>query len=169
MNINVIRLRTVLDDREDTIIKNNTDFLEEINNNLIDDDFIMSEKAADPIMSIVFVETGGSETKFLALFEQLESPIILLSNGQNNSLPASFEIKTYCSLHGKEGYIITGSEEQCANEIRHFARVKHAIKALKNNNLGVIGQPSDWLIASSMDAPTVYKYFSINLVNIGMD
>jgi len=169
MNINVIRLRTVLDDREDAIIKTNTDFLEEINNNLIDDDFIMSEKTSDPIMSIVFVETGGSETKFLTLFEQLESPVILLSNGKNNSLPASFEIKTYCALHGKEGYIITGNEEQCANEIRHFARVKHAIKVLKNNNLGVIGQPSDWLIASSMDAPTVYKYFSINLVNIGMD
>ncbi|MFA7032693.1 MAG: hypothetical protein WC201_03935, partial [Bacilli bacterium] len=100
---------------------------------------------------------------------QLESPIILLSNGQNNSLPASFEIKTYCALHGKEGYIITGNEEQCANEIRHFARVRHAIKALKNNNLGVIGRPSDWLIASSIDAPTVYKYFSINLVDIGMD
>ncbi|HNX16166.1 MAG TPA: hypothetical protein PKO28_02170 [Bacilli bacterium] len=169
MNINVIRLRTILDDRESSVIKTNTDFIEEINNNLIDEDFIISENPVDPVMSIIFVETGGSEPKFLSLFEKLENPIVLLSNGTNNSLPACLEIKTYCSLHNKEAYIITGTEEQCANEIKHFARVAHAMKALKENNLGVIGQPSEWLIASQMDAPTVYDYFKINLINIGMD
>ena len=168
MNINVIRLRTVLDDREKNIIKENTNFLEEINNYLLEEDFMIQENAPDPVMSIVFVETGGSENKFLSIFDKLGKFIILLSNGKNNSLPASFEIKTYCSQHNKEAFIVTGTEEQCADEIKHFARVNHAIKALENNNLGVIGKPSEWLIASMMDAPTVYEYFKINLVNIGM-
>jgi len=169
MNINVVRLRTVLDDREKNIIKENTNFLEEINNYLLEEDFIIKENAPDPVMSIVFVETGGSENKFLSIFDKLGKFIVLLSNGKNNSLPASFEIKTYCAQHNKEAFIVTGNEEQCADEIKHFARVNHAIKTLENNNLGVIGKPSEWLIASMMDAPTVYDYFKINLVNIGMD
>src|SRR5574344_2839456 len=111
MNINVIRLRTVLDDREKNIIKENTNFLEEINNYLLEEDFIIKENAPDPVMSIVFVETGGSENKFLSIFDKLGKFIILLSNGKNNSLPASFEIKTYCSQHNKEAFIVTGTEE----------------------------------------------------------
>lgn len=169
MNINLIRLRTVLDGREPEVIKETTNFIEEINNILIDEDFIIKESAPDPIMTIVFVETGGSETKFLNIFDRLGKFVYLLSNGKNNSLPASLEIKTYCSQHGKDAFLITGTEEQCANEIKHFARVAHALIALKDNNLGVIGQPSDWLIASNIDAPTVYDYFKINIVNIGMD
>lgn len=169
MNINVIRLRTVLDDREESIISDNTNFLEEINNDLMNDDLLLLENAKESLFSLVFVETGGSEEKFLKIFPTLQAPILLISNGKNNSLPASFEIKTYCETHGVEAYITTGKEEDCANEIRHFARLKHAIASLTGARLGVIGEPSGWLISSKMDSQEVKAYFGLDLIDISME
>ncbi len=170
MEINVLRLRTVLDGTEKELIKANTNFLEEINNELIEDDLLLKEGVKDSPCTVVFVETGGSEPQFLKHFEELkDTPILLLSNGKNNSLPASFEIKTYCSLHKVPAFLLTGDERQCANVIKHYARVCHAKQSLKNNNLGVIGEPSDWLIASRVDYKLIKEKFDINMIQISID
>lgn len=158
MEINVIRLRTVLDGREEIIKNENTNFLEEINNELMNDDLLLKEGSKVASSSVVFVETGGSETKFLPYFESLESPIILLSNGKNNSLPAAFEIKTYCAMHGKLAIVVTGEETRCAEMLVKFARINNARLAFKGNVLGVIGEPSEWLISSRVDYSDV-EYF----------
>lgn len=170
MEINVIRLRNVLDDREEQIKNDNTNFLEEINNELIEDDLLLKESAKDACMSIVFVETGGCEASFVKIYPEIkDSLILLLSNGKNNSLPASFEIKTYCSMHDIPAIIVTGDEKNCANVIRHFSRVFHAKAQLRNNNLAVIGEPSDWLIASKVEPSVIKEKFDMNIINIPME
>lgn len=170
MEINVLRLRTVLDDRENELIRENTNFLEEINNELIEDDLLLKEGVKDAAMTIVFVETGGCEASFVKIFPEIkDNLILLLSNGKNNSLPASFEIKTYCAMNETPAIIMTGNEKTCADYIRHFSRVYHAKKQLKNNNLAVIGEPSDWLIASKVDPSIIKEKFDINIINISMD
>ena len=170
MEINVLRLRTVLDNSEDELIKANTNFLEEINNELMEDDLLLKEGVKDSPCTVVFVETGGSEPKFLKHFEELkDNPILLLSNGKNNSLPASLEIKTYCSMHNVPAFLLTGDESQCANVIKHYARVCHAKESLVNNNLAVIGEPSDWLIASRVDYDFIKDKFGINIIKITID
>ena len=170
MEINVIRLRNILDDREEQVKKDNTNFLEEINNELIEDDLLLKEGSKDAAMSIIFVETGGCEASFVKIFPEIkDNLILLLSNGKNNSLPASFEIKTYCSLNDTPAIIVTGDEKNCANVIRHFSRVYHAKAQLKNNNLAVIGEPSDWLIASKVEPSVIKEKFDINIINISME
>lgn len=170
MDINVIRLRNILDDREEDIKKENTNFLEEINNELIEDDLLLKEGAKDAPTTVIFVETGGTEAGFLKLFPEIKDNfVLLLSNGKNNSLPASFEIKTYCGQNEVPALIVTGDEKQCANIIRHFARVSHAKYQLKNNNLAVIGEPSDWLIASRVEPSVIKEKFDINIINISME
>lgn len=170
MNINIVRLRTILDGREKEVIRENNNFLEEINNELLEDDLLLKEGVNDSPCTIVFVETGGSEPLFIKQFDELKKkPLILLSNGKNNSLPASFEIKTYCSLNKVPTFILTGDEAQCANVIRHFAHVCNAKHILDNNNLGVIGEPSDWLIASKVDPNLIYTKFNLNIINISME
>ena len=170
MEINVLRLRTVLDDSEQELIKANTNFLEEINNELLEDDLLLKEGAKDSPCTVVFVETGGSEPKFLKHFDELkDTPILLLSNGKNNSLPASLEIKTYCSLNNVPAFLLTGDENQCAQVIKHYARVCHAKESLKNNNLGIIGEPSDWLIASRVEDGFIKDKFGINMIRISIE
>lgn len=169
MEINLIRLRTVLDDRENTIVKENNAFLDEINNELFEDDLTLVENLKTPKFSVFFIETGGTENKFLNLFPSIDDTVILLSNGKNNSLAACFEIKTYCNTHKVPALIITGSEKYCATLIAKFARVAFAKKKFEGSRLGIIGKPSDWLIASQVSVEDAKKIFNIDLIDIDME
>ena len=166
MKINVIRLRSALHDQNKEMIKANDAFIEELNTELMNDDILLVEDDKDATFSIVFVESGGSESEFVKRFDSLEDPIILLSNGKNNSLPASLEIKTYINQHHKTSLLLTGDEEQIAEGIRNASSVFGAIKGLKGTNLGVIGKPSDWLIASTVDYNLVKEKYGVNLIDI---
>ena len=168
MKINVIRLRSDLHEQNKQMIKDNDLFIDELNNELMNDDLILVENEKDAAFSMVFVESGGSEVKFVEIFDQLEDPIILLSNGKNNSLPASFEIKTYINQHHKTSLLLTGEVEQVAEGIRNASLVFGAIKALNGANLGVIGKPSDWLIASTVDYALTKEKYGVNLIDIPM-
>ena len=169
MEINVIRLRTVLDDREEEIIKNNDAFLDAINDELFSDDLLLIEDSLHAAFDIYFIETGGSETKFLEHFDNLKAPVVLLSNGQNNSLPASLEIKTYCAMHDIPAVILTGDEKKIAGVLKPLARAIVARDSLKGNNLGLVGEPSDWLISSQVSDEDAKKIFGVNLIHISMD
>ena len=169
MEINVIRLRTVLDDRENEIIKANDAFIDAINDELIDDDLVLVEDSLHAGFDIYFIETGGSESKFVELFDQVKAPVVLLSNGKNNSLPASLEIKSYCALHEIPAVILTGDEKKIATILKPFARALLAKKSFENNNIGVVGEPSSWLIASQVSDEDVKEIFKMNLVHISME
>ena len=134
MDINLIRLRTVLNDREEEIIKENDEFIDHINDELIDEDLFLAEDSLHAVFDIYFIETGGSETKFLERFNNIKAPVVLLSNGKNNSLPASLEIKTYCATHDIPAVILTGDEKKIANVLKPLARAILAKNALENNN-----------------------------------
>ena len=169
MEINVIRLRTVLDNREEEIIKNNDAFIDRINDELFSDDLMLVEDSLHAAFDIYFIETGGSENLFLKHFENIKVPVVLLSNGQNNSLPASLEIKSYCSLHDIPAVILTGDEKKIAGVLKPLARAIMAKDSLKDNNLGLVGEPSDWLISSQVSDEDAKKIFGVNLVHISMD
>lgn len=168
MKINVVRLRSDLHDQNKQMIKENDGFIDEVNNELMNDDILLVEDNNDTVFSIIFVESGGSETKFAQIFDKLEDPIILLSNGKNNSLPASLEIKTYINQHDKTSLLLTGDVEQIAEGIRNASSVFSAMRALNGANLGVIGKPSDWLIASQVDYALAKAKYGVNLIDIPM-
>ena len=169
MKINVIRLRSALSEKQGDMIKENDNFINELNNELMNDDIILEENAKDAAFPIIFVESGGAEAPFLKIFDSLEDPILLLSNGKNNSLPASLEIKTFITNNKKTCLLLTGEEEQIAGSIRNAASIFGAIHALNNCNLGVIGEPSDWLIASKVDYQIVKEKYGVNLIDISLD
>ncbi len=169
MEINIIRLRTVLDNREDEIIKQNDAFIDAINDELFSDDLLLVEDSLHAAFDIYFIETGGSETQFLKHFDNLKAPVVLLSNGKNNSLPASLEIKTYCALHDIPAVILTGDEKKIAGILKPLARAIVARDSLKGNNLGLVGEPSDWLISSQVNDEDAKNIFGINLVHISME
>ena len=168
MKINVVRLRSDLHDQNKQMIKDNDGFIDELNNELMNDDILLEENCNDAVFSLIFVESGGSEVKFVEIFDKLEDPIILLSNGKNNSLPASLEIKTYINQHDKTSLLLVGDVEQIAEGIRNASSVFSAMKALNGANLGVIGKPSDWLIASQVDYSLAKDKYGLNLIDIPM-
>ena len=168
MKINVVRLRSVLHEQNKEMIKENDNYIDELNTELMNDDLLLVENDKEAIFNIYFIESGGSESEFLKIYDQLEEPIVLLSNGKNNSLPASLEIKTYINQRKKISLLLTGEVEQVAGGIRNASNVFSAIKALKGANLGVIGKPSDWLIASTVDYELAREKYGVNLIDIPM-
>lgn len=101
---------------------------------------------------LIFVASGGSEGIFLSQFDRLsDRPVYILTSGENNSLAASMEILSYLHQHGKPGEIIHGSPAHVARRIRALQRSTAALQQLHGAVMGVIGAPSDWLIASSDD------------------
>ncbi len=164
MKINLIRLSNSLD--PNASFKSEDDsFIEEINNELFEEDIELVEDSSAPY-SIVFIETGGSEQHFVKIEKELARPIILLSTCKNNSLPACFEIKTYLSLKDEDPLLVFGTEKDIALTIKEISKILVAKTYVDDANLGVVGKPSDWLIASIVDYQKVKDKFNINLIDI---
>lgn len=170
MKINLITLASDLHKQNKELKSDLDNYIAEVNNELMDEDIVLEENIkADGVLDAVFVASGGAEEKFLEIVEKLSDPFILFSTGKNNSLAASLEIKTYCFDHKISVCFLTGAAEECAQAIKHISDVFYAREKVQDTNLGVIGEPSNWLIASKVNNEDVKKTFNINLIDIQMD
>ena len=165
MKINLIRYSNSLDPNA-SYLKDSESFLEDLNNELFDDDIEITADASDALYSIVFIETGGSEMKFVKDVDTLPRPVVLLSHCKNNSLPACFEIKTFLDKKKIDCVLLFGDEKECAQQIKKLSEVFYSTNKIKHARLGVIGVPSDWLIASQVDYEEAKKLFDVDLIDI---
>lgn len=165
MNINLIRLSNSLDPNAN-FKKADDDFINEINNELFEEDLELVEGEKDAKATVLFIETGGSEQHFVKIEKELPRPIILISTCKNNSLPACFEIKSYLLKQNEDCFLLFGSEKEIAYGIIDTVKLFTAQREIDGASLGVIGKPSDWLIASTVDYQKVKEKFNINLVDI---
>ena len=125
----------------------------------------------DHILDLIYVRTGGTEGIFVKLLPELLKKgvkhIYLLTSGKSNSLAASMEILSYLNQHGLTGEILHGSglsERVNALESAYRARVM-----LRGKRLGVLGHPSDWLIASGANPAAIKEKLGVDVVEISMD
>lgn len=119
-------------------------------------------------LDIIFVRTGGTEGIFKEVFPTLGGNILLLTSGKSNSLAASLEIMSYLNQQGRKGEILHGSVSYISERINVLAKVSRARKSLNGRNLGIIGEPSDWLISSDADKKAVKEKLGINLLDINI-
>ena len=168
MQLNLIPLYSFLHKKNQDVIKEDLLFIDEINNFLMDEDLLIVENAKDSLFDIVLIGSGGTESLFLKRLEHLKEPIVILSTSRNNSLPACLEIKTYLENHNKLCFLLSGNENHIANMLKHIATIINAYNSLKNNNLGVIGGASSWLIASPIEPKAIYSNFKLNVIKIKM-
>lgn len=119
-------------------------------------------------LSLIYVRTGGTEGLFQGIYDRLEGPVLLLTSGKSNSLAASMEILSFLNQQGRSGEIIHGSVDYIAKRIDILAKVAKAQQKLRGTRLGVIGQPSDWLISSAADPCALSEKLGITLVDIAI-
>ena len=120
-------------------------------------------------MAVEFIGGGGTEGIFLRDMEKLPQPYFLLTTGANNSLAASMEILSYLRQHDLPGEIIHGSDEFVAQRLKDLAQVFKAKKRLDGFRIARVGEPSDWLISSGVDAKESKKYNNIEIVDVSME
>lgn len=171
MSIAIYTLTSTLHD-EKAIDRVTNDFLGSLN---FDYDFKGSNYTdfGSSTINLIFVRTGGTEGLFLQMFDHLlhcaHHSFYLLTSGKSNSLAASMEILAFLRQQGCEGEIIHGTADYISQRIRLLERVEQARRMLMDTRLGVIGKPSDWLIASQADRDVVRQKLGVELVDVPMD
>jgi L-fucose isomerase-like protein len=131
--------------------------------------------AAQPL--IVFVVTGGTEQSILELWEDRTEtapgePLILLAHPGHNSLPASLEALARLHQLGAAGRIIylQGPDDQNGLELLREAIADLQVRrALREVRIGLVGPPSDWLVASSPNPGVVREVWGPHVVPIDLD
>ena len=124
-------------------------------------------------LDLIYVRTGGAEGIFKSLLPEMLARGIdryyLLTSGKSNSLAASLEILSYLRQQGLKGEVLHGSETYLQQRVTALATVQHARLALQGMRLGVVGEPSDWLIASHADPVALSDRLGVRLVPIPME
>lgn len=124
-------------------------------------------------LDLIYVRTGGAEGIFKSLLPEMLAKGVerfyLLTSGKSNSLAASLEILSYLRQQGLKGEVLHGSPEYLRSRIRALETVAKARKQLQGTRIGVIGQPSDWLIASHADPTALMDKLGLKLVEIPME
>jgi len=123
-------------------------------------------------LDLIYVRTGGTEGIFKRLLPELQvkskRPFYLLTSGKSNSLAASMEILSYLRQNSFKGEIIHGNAEYIAKRIKLLAKGGEARQSLQGCRLGIVGEPSDWLISSDADKDVVKQRLDVSLVDIPM-
>ena len=123
-------------------------------------------------LDLIYVRTGGAEGIFKSLLPEMlargTERYYLLTSGKSNSLAASLEILSYLRQQGLTGEVLHGSAEYLQQRISTLETVAKARKKLQGTRIGVIGQPSDWLIASQADPMALADRLGVKLVEIPM-
>lgn len=124
-------------------------------------------------LDLIYVRTGGAEGIFKqllpGLLERGVKHFLLLTSGQSNSLAASLEILSYLQQQGLQGEVLHGSIDYLRRRIQALEAVAAAREKLRGTRLGVIGTPSDWLIASQADAAALSEKLGLVRVDIPME
>ena len=122
------------------------------------------------VLDLIYVRTGGTEGIFRRLLPTLsaERPFRLLTSGTSNSLAASMEILSYLRQQGLKGEIIHGSMDYVRSRLAQLRSLYAAVQSLRGSRLGIIGQPSDWLISSTYDRALLAERLGIELLDIPM-
>ena len=124
---------------------------------------------------VVAVLSGGTEAQFVDLVKDkkidLKRPVYLLVSEFSNSLPAALEILSFIRQRNGIAKIMQHAKDTVFPEMTETDSLTRAplAKVLKNEkklHLGVIGKPSDWLIASQVTHKEVLKDMNCELVEI---
>lgn len=159
MKINIYPIVSALHNKN--VIENNTNELLSLlkENSKHNYKIVSIDELYDADLSLILVLSGGSENEFLSNLPKLREPFYILTYGYNNSLPASLEILSYIKDNNYDGEVLHGNINYIVDRINDL---------LNRVNYGVIGNPSDWLIASEVNYSNALKH-NVNLINIDID
>ena len=135
------------------------------------------DQISEKLPLLFFVATGGTERKVLELWSRRSEvierePIILLAHPGNNSLPACLEVLARLAQDGTKGRIVfvRGADDSGSlREITETAEDLNAMRTLRDSRIGLVGGPSDWLVASSPDDSVVGEVWGPEVVHVAMD
>ncbi|MBS4062193.1 MAG: hypothetical protein KG029_17480 [Bacteroidetes bacterium] len=112
--------------------------------------------------------SGGSEQ--FAIDSLVKGSINLLIAGkENNAWAAATEVKAWASMNGFEAVMIPADDIMNTEKLEMYIQIIRAFDRLNGQRLGLIGEVSDWLVASSVSQSSMMEIFGIELINLPYD
>ncbi len=123
-----------------------------------------------------FIITGGTEQITLEAAGRLldidsGDPLILITHPGNNSLPAALELLARWRQDGRRGRIIhfkSADDTEAADDLQKIMTGWEVRRELLKTRIGLVGQPSDWLVASSPEPKTITNSWGPEIIPIAM-
>lgn len=124
---------------------------------------------------VVAVLTGGTEAQFVDLVKEkkidLKRPVYLMVSGYSNSLAAALEILSFIRQRNGIAKIMQHPKDTIFPEVSEtdsLTRVplEKVLRNEKKMRLGIVGKPSDWLIASQVNDKDVFARMNFELVDV---
>ena len=161
-----IFLKSKVSDSNPEIQKDSEKFIEEMHIENIDFDG-----------QIFFIQSGGTEEIFKRVYKEYKAPYFLIATDANNSLPAALEIVSFLHsknldvtlYHGKPNDVAKKMASKSVNNAPFYYQLKPKEKVLDNMRLGMVGKPSDWLIASHVDYQKLEDTFGAKVIDISFE
>ena len=119
--------------------------------------------------SLLFIATGGVERLVIQHFESLPRPAIMLADGMQNSLAAALEISSWLRVRGMKSEILHGELSEIIKRILVLHSNFRAQRNLFGIRIGVMGTPSNWLIASNVDYLLAKRRWGVEYTDIPLE
>ncbi|CAB4364679.1 unannotated protein [freshwater metagenome] len=121
----------------------------------------------------VLVITGGVEQQVLDAWHERQAlvpgePLLLLTHPEENSLPAALEVLARVQRDGGRGHIVMLGPDNAHHE---FDTAVHALAVwhgLRRARVGMIGAPSEWLVASVPAPEALRRRWGPTLVEVSL-
>jgi len=126
---------------------------------------------SDTTRYYIFIGTGGTENEVAEFLKRnpLPQPVILLSYDLRNSLPAAMEIRSYLQRENTEARIIHSHLAELIEMIDEWCGFAQILSQLRESTLGIVGQPSSWLIASDINSDRVRNHWGLTTKQLPLD
>lgn len=117
---------------------------------------------------VIYFLSGGSEQKAIKLL-QSNIPNYVLAYRDNNAWAAAAEVKAWSVNHGIQTRLIRLEDLTTYDDFINMVIVRRALQQLHGKRIGLIGEVSDWLVASGTSADRLQQVLGIQLVNLPYD
>jgi L-fucose isomerase-like protein len=127
---------------------------------------------------VILSLTGGIEGRILAAWPVVGGrpaarPVVaIIAHPEANSLPAALETAAAINAAGGKALVIPTPSLDGASHLpalERYLRLHRAARELGEARLGLIGGPSDWLVASSPDPSAITANWGPAVIRIPMD
>jgi len=143
----------------------------------LDGRVVSENKINEPTPLLFLVVTGGTEQEILRLWKKRnehfpKEPILLVAHPNDNSLPAALEVLARIQQDKGNGRIVCfdpAHPEALAAELGRWLRFHLVRTRLQKAKIGLVGAPSDWLVASMPEHSTVRNVWGPEIVTFDLD
>lgn len=114
---------------------------------------------------ILLFLSGGAERAAVAQIEEYRF-YLLIASKDDNSYAAATEVKAWCNQNQISSMLCDLEQPELQSIVEDFYHVKNGLARLKGKRLGLIGNVSDWLVASNISPFVLNNRIGVELVKL---